>query len=104
MVLVGDEYHRITDCSVDADWDERGEQTAMRCWAETDQREYEISGEVISMIPLRNRRPADDGEWLHTRITEAMTRYECDGREGIGMSEFLDQVVDGHPVGVPRGG
>lgn len=31
-----------------------------------------------------------------------MTRYECDGVEGIGMSEFLDQVVDGWPIGVPR--
>ena len=45
--------------------------------------------------------PAPDGEQLHTRITEAMTRYECDGKVGIGMSEFLDQVVDGWPIGVP---
>ena len=102
MVLVGDEYHRVVDCRVEAEFDERGEQTAMRCWAQTSEREYEITGEVISMIPLRNRRPAPTGEWLHTRITEAMTRFECDGHTGIGMSEFLDQVVDGHPVGVPR--
>ena len=34
-----------------------------------------------------------------TRITEAMTRYECDGKVGIGMSEYLDQIVDGDPVG-----
>lgn len=102
MVLVGDEYHEIVDCRVEADWDERGEQTAMRCWARTDEREYEITGEVLSMIPLRNRRTTPDGEQLVTRITEAMTRYECDGRVGIGMSEFLDQVVDDWPLGVPR--
>ena len=102
MVLVGDEYHEILDCRVDADWNDEGEQTTMRCWARTAQREYEITGEVISMIPLRNRRTTPDGEQLHTRITEAMTRYECDGQVGIGMSEFLDQVVDGWPVGVPR--
>lgn len=102
MVLVGDEYHRITDCTVDADWDAKAEQTTMRCWAKTAEREYEVTGEVISMIPLRNRRTTPDGERLHTRITEAMTRYDCDGRRGIGMSEFLDQVVDGHPIGVPR--
>ena len=101
MVLVGDEYHKVLDCRIDADYDERGEQTTMRCWAKTDRREYEITGEVISMIPLRNRRTTPDGEQLHTRITEAMTRYECDGQTGIGMSEFLDQVVDDWPIGVP---
>ena len=102
MVLVGDEYHLITDCRIDADWDDRNQQTSIRAWAQTAEREYEVTGEVISLIPLRNRRKTPDGEQLHTRITEAMTRYLCDGRTGIGMSEFLDQVVDGHPVGVRR--
>lgn len=101
MVLVGDEYHRIIDCTVEADWDDKAEQTTIRCWAKTAEREYDVTGEVISMIPLRNRRTTPDGEQLQTRITEAMTRYDCDGRRGIGMSEFLDQVVDGHPIGVP---
>ncbi|MEM1332245.1 MAG: hypothetical protein AAGG08_02205 [Actinomycetota bacterium] len=103
MVLVGDEYHQIRECSVDAEWNERGEQSAMRCRATTDHAEYDVTGEVISMIPLRNRRTTPDGEQLFTRITEAMTRFECDGRTGIGMSEFLDQVVDGWPIGVPQG-
>ena len=102
MVLVGNEYHRVTDCRIEADWNEAGEQTAMRCWAQTDEREYEVTGEVLSMIPLRSRRTTPDGNQLHTRITEAMTRYECDGHVGLGMSEFLDQVVDGWPIGVPR--
>lgn len=102
MVLENGEYHLIRDCTVDADWDDKGEQTTMRCWAKTDQREYDLTGEVLSLIPLRNRRKTPDGEQLHTRITEAMTSYDCDGRAGIGMSEFLDQVVEGWPVGVPR--
>ncbi len=102
MVLVGDQYHKITDCSIDSDWDDKGEQTAMRCWAKTDEAEYEITGEVLSMIPLRNRRSTPDGEQLFTRITEAMTRFECDGQTGIGMSEFLDQVVDDWPIGAPK--
>jgi len=95
MVLEGDEYKMIRDCRIESDYDDDGYQTAMRCWARTDDAEYEVRGEVISMIPLRNRRTTDDGEQLHTRITEAMTRYECDGRRGIGMSEYLDQIVDG---------
>jgi hypothetical protein len=102
MVLVGDEYHKVLDCRVDADWNDAGEQTTMRCWVKTAEREYELTGEVLSMIPLRNRRTTPEGNELRTRITEAMTKYECDGQTGIGMSEFLDQVVDGWPIGVPQ--
>jgi hypothetical protein len=62
-------------------------------------REYEISGQSLALIPLRNRRQTDSGEWRNTRITEAMSRFECDGLVGYGMSEYLDQMVDGEPVG-----
>jgi hypothetical protein len=72
----------------------------MRCRARTEAGdEYEVTGEVISLIPLRNRRTSPDGGELMTRITEAMTRYECNGLTGVGMSEYLDQVVDGWPTG-----
>jgi len=54
---------------------------------------------VLSLIPLRNRRQLDDGSWLHTRITEAMTEYRWNGTTGLGMSEYLDQIEDGRPVG-----
>jgi hypothetical protein len=99
MVLVGDEYHLIRDCTIESDWDADGYQTAMRCTVRTDHDTYEVTGTVLSLIPLRNRRTAPDGTPLMTRITEAMTRYECDGHRGIGMSEYLDQIVDGRPVG-----
>lgn len=99
MVLEGDEYHRIRDCRVESTYDDDLYHTAMSCWAKTDHAEYEITGEVVSMIPLRNRRKTPDGEQLHTRITEAMTRFTCNGRVGMGMSEYLDQIVDGRPVG-----
>ena len=85
---------------MDSDYDHDGYQTAMRCHVETDHAEYDVIGDVISMIPLRSRRTTPDGEPLHTRITEAMTRFECNGQRGIGMSEYLDQVVDGEPVGI----
>ena len=100
MVLEDGRYHRVVDCRVDSDWDERHHQTAMRCWARTDAgREYEVTGEVISLIPLRNRRTGPDGVEQLTRITEAMTRFRFGSRTGIGMSEYLDQIVDGAPVG-----
>jgi len=102
VVLDNGKYSPIRDCRIESTYNDDGYQTAMTCWARTDDDEYEVNGEVISLIPLRNRRTSDDGTQLHTRITEAMTRFECRGQRGIGMSEYLDQLVDGHPVGVPR--
>lgn len=100
MVLRDGEYRHLKEVTITSDWDENNYQTAMRCHAVDDQGEtYDLEGEVISLIPLRNRRKTPDGEMMVTRITEAMTRYRCNGRKGIGMSEYLDQVVDGRPVG-----
>jgi hypothetical protein len=47
----------------------------------------EITGEVVSFIPLRNRR---DG--MVTHIGEGMTEWRCGDRTGYGLSEFLRQV------------
>ena len=99
MVLRNGEYVMITDARVDSEWDENWYQTKLRAWAKTEEREYEVEGRVISMIPLRNRRRAEDGTELVTRITEGMTEYSCDGKTGYGLSEYLDQIVDGKPVG-----
>jgi hypothetical protein len=104
MILEDGEYHRIVDCRIDSDWDHRHHQTALRMWAKSEHgKEYEIDGEVISLIPLRNRRVGPDGVEQFTRITEAMTRFRCGDRKGIGMSEYLDQVVDGVPIGADVG-
>ncbi len=109
MVLEGDEYHKIVDCTIDTQYDELFHQTSMSCWAKSETgKEYTIEGKVESLIPLRNRRRQPSGEELFTRITEAMTMYECehDGetKVGMGMSEYLDQIVDGRPTGpdVPK--
>ena len=99
MVLKDGAYHLIRNATIESTWDDNDYQTGMTCHVETDDATYSVTGEVISLIPLRNRRADPDGNHLVTRITEAMTRYECDGRKGIGMSEYLDQIVDGKPVG-----
>ena len=59
-------------------------------------REWRLRGKVVSLIPLRNRR-----EGMVTRISEGLTEW-CldDGRVGYGWSEYLDQIVDGRPVGI----
>ena len=66
----------------------------IRCLARTDEREVEITGSVRSLIPLRHRR-----EGLMTRISEGLTEYRWDGHTGYGLSEYLDQIEDGVPVG-----
>jgi hypothetical protein len=66
----------------------------IRCLARTAEREVEVIGTVRSLIPLRHRR---DGRM--TRISEGLTEYRWDGRTGHGLSEYLDQIEDGRPVG-----
>lgn len=103
MVLRGGEYVMIRDAKLDSVYDDDRCQTRMEIWAKTDEREYRVTGEVMSLIPLRNRRRTPDGEELMTRITEGMTEFECDGQKGYGLSEYLDQIVDGEPVGMKAG-
>jgi len=99
MVLRDGEYVMIRDARIESEWDENWYQTKLRAWAKTDEREYVVEGRVTSMIPLRNRRKREDGTELVTRITEGMTEYSCDGKTGYGLSEYLDQIVDGKPIG-----
>ncbi|MEE8079692.1 MAG: hypothetical protein V3T18_11895, partial [Pseudomonadales bacterium] len=84
-------------------YDDNQCQETFEVWADTDEREYQVSGRVMSLIPLRNRRRTPEGEDLLTHITEGMTEYRCDGLVGYGLSEYLDQVVDDVPVGVKAG-
>jgi hypothetical protein len=58
---------------------------------------------VLSLIPLRNRRQdPTTGDLLVTRISEGLTEWSIDGVDvpGYGLSEYLDQIVDGKPVGL----
>jgi hypothetical protein len=65
-------------------------------------REWKAQGRVLSLIPLRNRRAGPDGGLRTTRICEGLTRWTlADGRIGHGLTEYLDQIVGGRPVGMP---
>ena len=46
-----------------------------------------LEGDVKGFIPLRNRRAG-----RVTHIGEGMTEYRCEGRVGLGISEYLDQI------------
>ena len=56
---------------------------------------YQIAGDVVSLIPLRNRRQLPDGTWLHTRITEGLTRYSCNGVAAIwqALNALLEPIL-----------
>jgi hypothetical protein len=88
-------YTPIVDASLETEWTEGFDQEELRCVARTPDREIEIRGTVRSFIPLRNRR-----EGKVTRIGEGLTRYEWEGKTGYGLSEYLDQIEDGRPVGL----
>ncbi|MEX0839915.1 MAG: hypothetical protein WD034_10300 [Parvibaculum sp.] len=100
MVLKDGTYDLIESCTIESDWDDNWYQTALRAHVRTESgAEYDVEGKVLSLIPLRNRRKAPDGTDLNTRITEGMTEYRCNGMTGYGLSEYLDQIVDGKPAG-----
>jgi hypothetical protein len=81
-----DSYHRAITATLTSSRSEKS-------WA--------FTGEVMNLIPLRNRRTGPDGNEYFTRISEGMTRWTmADGRVGYGLSEYLDQIIDGQPVGL----
>jgi len=105
MVLRVDEngdkdYVLIEDATITSTLDAQNQAIGQEIWLRTGEREYTVSGKSLSLIPLRNRRKLPDGDFLNTRITEAMSEFHCDGQQGYGMSEYLDQMVDGKPVGI----
>ncbi len=48
-----------------------------------------ITGKVLSMIPLRNRRGG-----VVTRIAEGMTQWRWGDKVGYGLSEYLDHLQE----------
>ena len=108
FVWDGEQIHVIRHCTVSTRWEGNdryhGHVTAHLSTARagaTDGRSWQLEGEVLNLIPLRNRR---DG--LVTRISEGLTRWTLtpdDGgpaRTAHGLSEYLDQIIDGEPVGI----
>jgi hypothetical protein len=92
----------VTQIDLRSDYDKHRQAIAQTAHIKTESgATFELSGKGLSLIPLRNRRVDSNGNDLHTRITDALTEFRCNGQTGYGMAEYLDQIVDGQPAGFP---
>jgi hypothetical protein len=89
VVVRGDTLDPVRKAKLSAEYEPNGlYHRRVRAELETQSGEkLDIRGEVVSFIPLRNRR---DGQVTH--IGEGMTEWRCGDRVGYGLSEFLRQV------------
>lgn len=101
MVLNNGRYDLIESAELHTEYDARYYPWKFSAHVKTTNASYDVSAAVSSLIPLRNRRQRDDGNWMQTRIIEGYTTFTCNGQTGYGMAEYLDQIVDGTPVGYP---
>jgi hypothetical protein len=100
MVLRDGKYEHISAATIETVWSGTDKyHPEIRATATTEHDTYEITGKVLNLIPLRNRRKTPEGEQLVTRISEGMTEWSCNGQTGYGLSEYLDQIIDGAPIG-----
>ena len=102
FVWDGDTLHLCNDFEISTTWtgDDTYHETITATLRSKD-KSWSVSGNVRSLIPLRNRRTTPEGEQLVTRISEGLTEWTLDdGRVGYGLSEYLDQIVDDRPVGL----
>jgi hypothetical protein len=100
VVLVDGDYEDVVDLEVATDWSADRDPERMRIGVRTPNRAEVIDARVLTMAPLRNRRRAGE-EILHSRIAEGFTEFTWGDRTGYGMTEYIERVVEGEPVGWP---
>lgn len=100
VLLVDGAYEEVVDMDVTTDWSPSQDPARVRIGVATAKRKAVIEAEIMTLAPLRNRRKAD-GETLVSRIAEGYTRFTWEGRTGRGMTEYIERIEDGRPVGYP---
>jgi hypothetical protein len=100
VLLVDGDYEEITDLNIITDWTEQQDPARVKLGVATAKRRAIIDVEVLTLAPLRNRRK-DGDEVLISRIAEGYSRFTWEGREGYGMTEYIERMIDGQPVGYP---
>jgi hypothetical protein len=100
VLLVDGQYEEVTDIDLSTEWTARQDPARVVLGVMTAKRKALISGEIIRLAPLRNRRKAG-GDTLVSRIAEGYTRFSWDGRQGYGMTEYIERIEDGKLAGYP---
>jgi hypothetical protein len=100
VLLVDGEYEEIVDLDVITEWSASKDPVRVRIGARTARRAEIIEGEVLTVAPLRNRRQVG-GETYASRIAEAYTRFTWNGAQAYGMTEYVERLEGGEPVGYP---
>jgi hypothetical protein len=100
VLLVGGQYEDILDMDLSTRWSDSKDPVHVDIGVRTASRKAVIAGEIITLAPLRNRRKAD-GATLESRIAEGFTRFTWDGRQGYGMTEYIERIEGGHLAGYP---
>lgn len=101
VLMYDGDYEDILDIDVLTEWTPRKDPARVRLGVRTAKRAVRIDGEVLTLAPLRNRRRAEDGALLVSRIAEGFTRFTWDGAFGYGMTEYIERIEGGEPVGWP---
>jgi hypothetical protein len=100
VLFIDGNYETITDLDVFTDWDADKDPTAVIITARSARHSAVIHGRVLNCAPLSNRRQIGETV-MHSRIAEAFTEFEWDGRRGYGMTEYVERLDDGVPVAYP---
>ncbi len=93
---------RFSRCSIETTWEgPEHHHRVVRAELSSSKRRFVVEGQVRQVVPLRNRRPDASGAMAVTRLLEGLTEWHLlDGRRGLGLAEYLDQLVDGRPAGL----
>ena len=100
VLLVGGQYEEILDMDLSTQWSDSQDPVRVDIGVRTANRKAVIAGDIITLAPLRNRRKAS-GEILESRIAEGFTRFTWDGRQGYGMTEYIERIEGGKLAGYP---
>jgi hypothetical protein len=100
VLLVDGVYEDVIDMDVTTEWSDTQDPVRVHLGVRTAKRREIITGEIVTMAPLRNRRQAGE-QVLVSRIAEGFTRFTWNGATGYGMTEYIERIEDGKLVGYP---
>jgi hypothetical protein len=100
VLLVDGAYEDVVDMDVITEWSDKQDPRRIHLSVRTPQRSAMIVADIATLAPLRNRRKAD-GQVLVSRVAEGYTRFTWDDVPGFGMTEYIERIENGKPIGYP---